>query len=107
MPLECHKICMQCGQTIFLENKMTILKGVLYMILSLQEAINRPLDCEEQQLKNWLITLNEYFERDTDMQVEEICLLGNSICPACGERMALGVENFCDKCGQKIKIKRS
>ena len=106
MQLECHKICMQCGQTIFLGNKMTILLGG-YAMLSLTEAIERPYDCEERQLRNWLIMLSEYLERDTDMQVEEICLLGNSICPACGERMALGVENFCDKCGQKIKIKRS
>jgi hypothetical protein len=85
---------------------MTILLGG-YAMLSLTEAIERPYDCEERQLRNWLIMLSEYLERDTDIQVEEICLLGNSICPACGERMALGVENFCDKCGQKIKIKRS
>lgn len=73
------------------------------MIMTLQQAIENPLDCEERQLKNWLTVLSEYLNRDTDMQVQQMCLMGNSICPACGEKMALSVENFCDKCGQKIK----
>lgn len=73
------------------------------MLMNLQEAIKHPLLCEEWQLKNWLTTLNKYFKRDTDMIVKEGCLDGRYICPACGEHMALAVENFCDKCGQKIK----
>ena len=72
------------------------------MIINLQDAINDPFECGESQLRNWLKMLNEYIKRDTDMQVKELCLTGQKICPACGERMALGVENFCDKCGQKI-----
>lgn len=75
------------------------------MIMTLQQAIENPLDCKEWQLKNWLTTLSEYLDRDTDMQVEEMCLTGQIICPVCGERMALGATNFCDKCGQKIIIK--
>lgn len=74
------------------------------MIINLQGAINDPFECGETQLRNWLKMLNEYIKRDTDMQVKELCLTGQKICPACGERMALGVENFCDKCGQKIKL---
>lgn len=74
------------------------------MIINLQDAINDPFECGESQLRNWLKMLNEYIKRDTDMQVKELCLTGQKICPACGERMALGVENFCDKCGQKIKF---
>ena len=72
------------------------------MLMSLQQAIENPFACEERQLKNWLSTLSEYLNRDTYMQVKQICLMGNCICPACGEKMALGAENFCDKCGQKI-----
>lgn len=72
------------------------------MIMNLQQAIENPLACEERQLKNWLSTLAEYLDRDTGMQVKQMTLMGNCICPACGERMALAVENFCDKCGQKI-----
>ena len=74
------------------------------MIMNLQQAKENPLDCEEWQLKNWLTVLSKYLDRDTDMQVEKMCLDGRSICPACGEHMALCVENFCDKCGQKIKF---
>ena len=73
------------------------------MIKTLQDAINDPFECGETQLRNWLKMLNEYIKRDTDKQVEQVCLTGNYICPACEEKMALGVENFCDKCGQKIK----
>lgn len=72
------------------------------MIMNLQQAIENPLACEERQLKNWLTVLSKYLDRDTDMQVKQICLDGCYICPACGERMALAVESFCDKCGQKI-----
>ena len=73
------------------------------MIRTLQDAINDPFECGETQLRNWLTMLNEYIKRDTDKQVEQGCLTGNYICPTCGETMALGVESFCDKCGQKIK----
>ena len=52
------------------------------MLMNLQQAIENPLACEERQLKNWLSTLNEYYKRDTDMQVKQMCLAGNSICPA-------------------------
>lgn len=76
------------------------------MLMNLQQAIENPLACEEKQLKNWLSTLNEYYKRDTDMRVKQMCLAGNSICPSCNKRMALGVKNFCDKCGQKIKLER-
>ena len=72
------------------------------MLMTLEQAIQNPLDCEEKQLKNWLTTLKEYIDRDTDMNVELMCLTGQSVCPYCGENMALGVENFCDKCGKKI-----
>lgn len=70
---------------------------------TLQDAINDPFECGETQLRNWLKMLNEYIKRDTDMQVTQGCLNGKLICPACGEHMALAVESFCDKCGQKIK----
>lgn len=72
------------------------------MIMNLQQAIENPLACEERQLKNWLSTLVEYLDRDTGIPVKQMTLMGNYICPACGERMALTVESFCDKCGQKI-----
>lgn len=72
------------------------------MLKTLQEAINHPLECEEQQLKNWLKQLEEYIKRDTPMKIQHMNLCGNSFCPACGEKMALTVENFCDKCGQRI-----
>ena len=72
------------------------------MIKTLQDAINDPFDCGEKQLRNWLKMLNEYIKRDTDMQITQGCLNGKLICPACGEHMALDVESFCDKCGQKI-----
>ena len=73
------------------------------MIMTLQQAIENPLCCEDWQLKNWLNALNKYYNRDTGMAVKEECLDGRSICPACGKHMALAVESFCDKCGQKIK----
>ena len=72
------------------------------MILTLQEAINNPQDCEDWQIRNWLKQLNEYIRRDSELVVQKMCLDGRRICPACGEAMALGVENFCDKCGQRI-----
>lgn len=74
------------------------------MIMNLQQAIENPLACEEKQLKNWLSMLSEYIDRDTDMQVIQTNLMGNCICPACGNAMALSVKDFCDKCGQKIKF---
>ena len=74
-------------------------------LMNLQQAIESPLACEERQLKNWLTMLSEYIKRDTDMKATKICLAGNFICPACGKKMALDVENFCDRCGQKIKFK--
>ena len=72
-------------------------------ITTLEQAIKNPFACKEKQLKNWLSMLSEYIDRDTDMQVTQGCLNGKLICPACGEHMALAVESFCDKCGQKIK----
>ena len=70
---------------------------------TLQDAINDPFECGENQLRNWLKMLNEYIKRDTDMKVQQMCLTGQLICPACNEHISLGAENFCDKCGQKIK----
>ena len=72
--------------------------------MNLQQAIENPLACEEKQLKNWLSVLSEYIDRDTAMQVKQMILTGNCICPACGDVMALSVKNFCDKCGHKIKF---
>lgn len=77
------------------------------MILTLQQAIHNPLSCEEWQLKNWLMTLNEYIKKDTDVNVQHLCLTGRYYCPVCGELMALGSENYCDKCGQKISFKNN
>ena len=37
------------------------------------------------------------------MQVIKENLYENFICPSCGEKMALGVKNYCDICGQLIK----
>ena len=73
------------------------------MLKTLQEAIANPLECEEWQLKNWLKQLDEYIKRDTPTKPQYMNLCGNHFCPACGEEMALTVENFCDKCGQRIK----
>ena len=39
------------------------------MLMTLQQAIENPLYCEEWQLKNWLNALNEYYDRDTGMVV--------------------------------------
>ena len=74
------------------------------MLLNLQQAITNPLACEEWQLRNWLTQLNEYIKKDTEIQVNQLCLSGNFICPHCNEKMALDVKYFCDKCGQRIKI---
>lgn len=74
------------------------------MLLNLQQAIDNPFACEEYQLSNWLCMLSEYLERDTDMDVKYTSLDGRRECPSCKAKMALGVKNFCDKCGHKIKI---
>jgi len=70
--------------------------------LKLNEAKENPLECEEFQLKNWLNCLSEYIQKDTAIKVEKISLSGQAICPSCQELMALGVKNYCDKCGQRI-----
>lgn len=72
------------------------------MIMILDDAINNPLECEEFQLKNWLSLLSKYIERDTPMTVENTSLSGKRECPSCKKLMALGVKNFCDRCGQNI-----
>ena len=57
------------------------------MLKTLQDAINDPFDCGEEQLRNWLKMLNEYIKRDTDIQVQHLCLTGNYYCPDCGAKM--------------------
>jgi hypothetical protein len=71
-------------------------------ILTLDEAKKNPLECEEFQLKNWINTLSEYIKKDTAMKIKKGALSGQNICPSCKELMALGVKNYCDKCGQRI-----
>ena len=73
--------------------------------MSLQQAKENPLECEEFQLKNWLSQLDEYLKRDAEMKVVKQALNGKCVCPACGKLMALEVKEFCDNCGQKITLK--
>ena len=75
------------------------------MLMSLQQAKENPLECEEFQLKNWLSQLDEYLKRDAEMKVVRQALNGKCVCPACGKLMALEVKEFCDNCGQKITLK--
>lgn len=78
--------------------------------MTLEEIIKKyedlsDFDIEYLQITNCLKSLKEYCDKDTPKLVEQTCLDGRSICPQCGEHMALGVENFCDKCGQNLKWK--
>ncbi len=81
--------------------------------MTLDEAIKHceeKSDCTEcgmeyRQLRNWLKMAQKYISRDTPKMVKNGCLVGNYICPSCGELMALAVENYCDKCGQAIRFK--
>jgi len=81
-------------------------------MMTIEEAIEHceeKTDCtecglEHWQLGNWLKTLKEYIEKDIPKQVTQGCLTGKCICPRCGERMALGVKNYCDICGQAIRL---
>ena len=75
------------------------------MLMTLEQAKENPLDCEEFQLKNWLSQLDEYLKRDTEMKVVKQSLSGQCVCPACEKLMAINVKEFCDKCGQKIALK--
>jgi len=71
-------------------------------LITLEEAIKKPMECEEFQLKNWLNMLSEYIKRDTPMKIEKGVLSGKMVCPNCQKLMALRAENYCDKCGQKL-----
>jgi hypothetical protein len=86
------------------------LKGGIKMekLMTLEETIEiykdlSNFDIEYLQLTNWLKSLKEYYNKDIPKLVERICLDGTSICPRCEEHMALGVKNYCDKCGQSLK----
>lgn len=82
------------------------------MRMNLDEAIahcEERIDCtdcgrEHKQLRNWLVMLRKYIERDIPQPVKKISLSGRGVCPACGELMAINVKNFCDNCGQAIKL---
>ena len=75
------------------------------MLMTLEQAKENPLDCEEFQLKNWLSQLNEYLKRDTEMKIVKQAFNGQYECPACEKLMATNAKEFCDKCGQKIALK--
>lgn len=74
------------------------------MLMTLEQAKENPLDCEEFQLKNWLSQLDKYLKRDTEMKVVKQSLSGQCVCPACRKLMAINAKEFCDRCGQKIAL---
>lgn len=67
------------------------------------EELSNSSDFEDKQLHNWLSQLKEYFDRDTPMEVINMNLSGECVCPKCNNHMKLGVRSgFCNECGQAI-----